>query len=231
MFSNNNQEVGALVEKITTSGRKDLDQESWEKLKLICKQEGDSVVEQIFHMLTFQLSRGHSQIRFCTLLLIDELFRRSHCFRNLLLRHDHLNNFVELTLGLNEEKPLPPPKAWAKDLKKKSIECIDFWHDKFKEGYPSLKSLYSHFSTNCINFRQREIVRQNERAAVEAERQRELETLKRKMERVNQRFGEIKSSCESHIVQILSCFQLLYPDIQKEDIFRYSDNFSFRNST
>ncbi|XP_015782795.1 UV-stimulated scaffold protein A [Tetranychus urticae] len=219
----NHQEVGALVEKLTTSGRKDLDPEAWNKLKLICKEEGDSVIEQIFHMLIFQSSRKHSQIRYCSLLLIDELFKRSHRFRTLLLRHDNLNSFIETTLGVNEDKPLPPPKAWAKELKKKSIECIDCWHDKFKDGYASLRSLYTHYSQNCINFRQREIVQQNERVAQEAEREREVVSLKREMDIVNEQFSQIKESCESHLAQILNCFQLLYPGIQKEDIFSEED--------
>lgn len=215
-----NQEIGALVDKITTSGRKDVDGDSFQKLKRMCKDGGDKVVEQVFHMLSYQMTKNHCQIRYCTLLLINELFLRSHCFRVLLLKSQNLQEFFEAFLGINDRKPLPPPKAWRGELKKKSIECIDVWYSKFKDAYPSLVSAYKYFKDTCIDFRERQIITEEERREKQAEEEKKKELLKKKMESAKAEFLQNKKQCEVLLGQIFNCFQLLFPWLQKEDIFK-----------
>lgn len=215
-----NKEIAALVDRITTSGRKDIEKDSFEEFKRLCKQGGDQVVEQVFHMLVYQMTRNHSQIRYCTLLLINELFLRSHYFRTLLLKSQNLQEFFEAFLGINARKPLPPPKAWRCELKKKCIECIDVWYNKFKDAYPSLNSAYKHFKSTCIDFRERQIITDEEKREKEAENERRKELLIKKMHSAKLEFMETKNLCDELLNQIFNCFQLLFPWLQRDDIFR-----------
>ncbi len=53
-------------------------------------------------------------MRYLALLLVDELFRRSAVFRALLL--PAFETFLELTVGMRTDKPLPEPRSAAKRL-------------------------------------------------------------------------------------------------------------------
>ena len=54
-------------------------------------------MRQAHRVLLSQLEREHAEVRRSTVQVIDELFHRSHCFRELLLADFQL--FIELTLG------------------------------------------------------------------------------------------------------------------------------------
>ncbi|XP_074594187.1 UV-stimulated scaffold protein A-like [Brevipalpus obovatus] len=218
-------EIGSIVEKITTCGRKDVDEDLVKKLKQMCKERGDPMVEQIFRMLMFQMVKKHSQIRYCTLLMIHEFFQRSHHFRTLLLKSENLQNFFESCLGISEDHPLPPPKAWRGELKKKCIECIDIWYNKFREGYPSLATAYNYFKRTCIDFREQEIITQEDRRQLEAEEERKKQVLRKKVDKHKDEFKEIKVECESVLSQMFNCFQLLFPWLQQEDLVDHEDTF------
>ena len=185
------------------------------KVKKYCKQ--NDCVDQVFRMIKLQLEKPHSQIRYSTLLIIDELFLRSHRFRCLLLINENLQKFFELTLGINEDKPLPPPKKCASDLKKKSIELIEKWYKKFAEGYPSLKSAYNHFKSSTINFRELEIMRETERQKNEAEQARKKQLLKEKIIKTIKTFDEFKMDCDRTLIEADNCFNLLYPNFSNDD--------------
>ena len=55
-------------------------------------------VEHAFHLLMSQLTIDHSEVRFSTFLMIEELFTRSHAFRELLVTD--FQTFLELTVGM-----------------------------------------------------------------------------------------------------------------------------------
>ena len=57
----------------------------------------DDYVSQCYELLWSQLKREHAEIRLSTFQIIDELFRRSHKFRCLLL--ENFQAYLELTLG------------------------------------------------------------------------------------------------------------------------------------
>lgn len=54
------------------------------------------------------------QVRYLALLFVDEIFRRSAVFRQLLV--PMFETFLELTLGMRTDKPLPEPRSAAKRL-------------------------------------------------------------------------------------------------------------------
>ncbi len=49
-----------------------------------CRQS-DEYVKHAYHLLMTQLEKQHSEIRLSSFLIVDELFHRSHCFRDELL--------------------------------------------------------------------------------------------------------------------------------------------------
>ena len=98
-----------------------------------------------------QLSRKQSQVRLSTLLVMDEIFRRSHCFRCLLLSQESFDCFLRL-IGMScagssfkapdrsrgrgrgspaaaddedDESRLPPPAEARKQLKRTAIQLLD----------------------------------------------------------------------------------------------------------
>lgn len=62
-----------------------------------CFRTSDGYVEHAFNLLMKQLRVKHSEVRLSVYQMIDELFLRSHKFRELLL--DELQSFVALTTG------------------------------------------------------------------------------------------------------------------------------------
>lgn len=92
------------------------------------------------------LAKDHAEIRLSAFQIIDDLFRRSHLFRELLL--SDFQRFTHLVTGIDSKEPLPLPKAVASKLKEKSLLAIRQWHDKFGEGYPRLKISYNYLKTN-----------------------------------------------------------------------------------
>lgn len=59
----------------------------------------DGYVQHAFDLLMKQLKVKHSEVRFSVYQMIDELFQRSHMFRELLL--EELQTFLGLTTGEN----------------------------------------------------------------------------------------------------------------------------------
>lgn len=206
------EEIGSLIKTMSTNGCKQIDQDLMKKVKNYCKQ-GDEFVEQVFRMILIQLEKPHSQIRYSLLLIIDELFQRSHRFRSLLVQNDNLQKFFDLSLGISEDHPLPPPKKFKHELKKKSIELIDNWNHKYADGYPSLKSAYNHLKSSTVNFTERQVVRETERQAKEAEENRKKALLKEKIFKVTKAFDELKNECDCISIQADNCFNLLYPNV------------------
>ncbi|ROT76257.1 hypothetical protein C7M84_005151 [Penaeus vannamei] len=133
MFPERNEDQHAYqlrksVEDLTTSGKDKLDEETFKKVKKICKKSDFYVIE-LYKLLCKHLKKNHAEIRYSAFQICDEIFRRSHCFRELLLKD--FKTFADLTLGLDPKKPLPKPKAVAQKLKQKCVETIQQWYDSY----------------------------------------------------------------------------------------------------
>ncbi|XP_067008916.2 UV-stimulated scaffold protein A isoform X3 [Anabrus simplex] len=135
------KELADSIEILTHTGLKSLDSMVMKKVKRICKLS-DGYVEQAHHLVMFQLGRQHSEIRFSAFQIIDELFRRSHCFRELLV--SNMQHLMELAVETSPDHPLPPPRTAALNLKRMALRCIREWNSEFGDGYKKLKLGYNY---------------------------------------------------------------------------------------
>ena len=113
---------------------------------LIFHRSSDAYIRATHETVMSHLSKNHAEIRLSSFQIIDELFQRSHLFRELLL--SDFQRFTRLVTGTEPKHPLPLPKPVAAKLKEKSLLAIRQWHDKYGEGYPRLKLSYSFLKTN-----------------------------------------------------------------------------------
>lgn len=203
------QEMQKYVEQLTTSGKPVLNADTMKKFKSICKKS-DMYVNEAYHMLMTQLEKEHSEIRLSAFQMMDELFNRSHAFRELLLCD--LQTFLELTVEVDFDQPLPPPKAAANTLKASSLRAIQQWNDKFGEAYKKL-SLGFNFLQKC-----KKVDFNGIRARSEAEQRREREREERRQrinkERINKVLKEIEETVpdiKTCLTEVENCFSILLP--------------------
>ena len=78
--------------------------------------------------------------------VINELFNRSHRFRELLVAD--MQEYLELTVETNVDLPLPPPKPAAKLLKEQALRAMQEWYNKFGKAYKKLGLGYTYLK-NC----------------------------------------------------------------------------------
>ena len=99
-----------------------------------------------YELLLTHLSKDHAEVRFSSFQVIEELFPRSHLFRELLI--SDFRKFASLVAGTDPRLPLPLPKPAADQLKEKSLLAIRKWNDKYGDGYPKLKLGYNYLKVN-----------------------------------------------------------------------------------
>lgn len=52
--------------------------------------------------------------------------------------------FLELTLGTDSDRPLPPPREAAQRLRQAAMQAVEGWNEKFGQAYKKLALGY-HF--------------------------------------------------------------------------------------
>lgn len=92
------------------------------------------------------LGEEHAEVRLSAYGLVEELFQRSHAFRELLI--DTFQEYLALTVGVDAERPLPPPAAAAKVLKARALLSVKRWTEAYGAGYPKLKLSYHYLKYN-----------------------------------------------------------------------------------
>ncbi|NXJ32773.1 UVSSA protein, partial [Ciconia maguari] len=135
------QRLAELVEELTTSGEPRLEPGRMKELKNICKSSEEHI-SHAYHLLMTRLKEEHAEMRFSAFQIVQELFTRSHQFRTLII--SNFQEFLELTVEIDHEQPLPPPKEVAQKLRKAAIKSVQDWHEKYGEAYKKL-SLGYHF--------------------------------------------------------------------------------------
>lgn len=105
-------------------------------------RSSDEHISHAYHLLMTRLNEDHAEMRFSAFQIMQELFTRSHQFRTLII--SNFQEFLELTVGIDHEQPLPPPKEVAQKLRKAAIKSVQDWHEKYGEAYKKL-SLGYHF--------------------------------------------------------------------------------------
>ncbi|XP_058157683.1 UV-stimulated scaffold protein A isoform X1 [Dasypus novemcinctus] len=201
------QKLSKLVEELTTSGEPQLNPEKMKELKKICKSSEEQL-SHAYHLLMAQLSQEHAEVRLSAFRVVDELFARSHQFRTLVI--SNLQEFLELALGTDHERPLPPPREAAQRLRQAAARAVAGWNDKYGEAYKKL-ALGFHFlchnkkvdfqdvNVRTVVERKREEERQKRLVGIYAERARQAE---REMEEMS---GEIRAC----LAEVDGCFRLL----------------------
>lgn len=162
-----------------------------------------------------QISKKHSQVRLTSLLVMNELFVRSHTFRTLLIKRPTFDGFLE-NIGLigehNYHHALPPPKDVAQLLLKKAIEITKQWNDKFGPGYPLLSNAYAFMAENGVDFNDLKVLNAGEAAKLRFERKKKEEENRMKLLQAVQKLDMLEVDIKRNIFQINNCLNLIYPD-------------------
>ncbi|XP_055950297.1 UV-stimulated scaffold protein A-like [Argiope bruennichi] len=220
MAADKESEIPRIIEKLTTTGKKTLDEDLMKKLKSICKAS-DRNVNYCYYALMTQLRKEHSEIRYSVLLIINELFCRSSVFKKLLIVD--FEEFLELVVESNPEKPLPLPQPRAKEMKIKGLEFIQMWTNKFGEKYTRLQ-LALKFLQNCkkVDFNDMEArnVAQRERHRQEQERLERI--LNERISKIQSEMIDVSDEISNILMQMENCFRLLVPH-PTEDLFSNDD--------
>ncbi|XP_066278932.1 UV-stimulated scaffold protein A-like isoform X1 [Branchiostoma lanceolatum] len=203
------QQLEKLVEDLTTSGQHQLDKATVKTLKKICKTS-DEYVKHTYHLLNMQLQKDHAEIRLSAFQTMDELFQRSHAFRELLIAE--FQEFLELTVESNYDFPLPPPKGAADKLKKQALQAIQRWQEQFGEAYKKLTLGYNFLRYNRkVDFNNIAASSNVERTRQEQERARIQAIKLQRAKNALKEMEETKPEIDECLTQAESCFQLLVP--------------------
>eukprot|EP00112_Aurelia_sp_Birch-Aquarium-sp1_P019094 Seg466.1 transcript_id=Seg466.1/GoldUCD/mRNA.D3Y31 product="UV-stimulated scaffold protein A" pseudo=true protein_id=Seg466.1/GoldUCD/D3Y31 len=198
-----------LVEELTTSGQRTLDEKPLKALKNLCKKSNENL-KHVYHMVMGQIEKEHAEIRLSCFQIIDELFMRSHQFRQFILS-DFLE-LLELSVETNDDRKLPPPKNVAKILRSTALSRIEEWHSKFGKHYKKLELGYDYLKrVKKIDFagiRSRTELERRRQERLES-RQQEIET--KSIERVDREIKENINDIESAITQGHNCLNLVLP--------------------
>ncbi|NXY82639.1 UVSSA protein, partial [Alcedo cyanopectus] len=204
------QRLAELVEELTTSGEPRLEPGKLKELKKICKCSQEHL-SHAYHLLLTRLREEHAEMRFSAFQIVQELFTRSHHFRTLLI--SKFQEFLELTVGIDHEQPLPPPKEVAQKLRKAALKSVQEWHEKYGEAYKKLALGYHFLKQN------KKVDFQDVNARTVAERRREEEKQKRldniykeKAKRAETEMQEMSPEIADTLTEMENCFQLLIPD-------------------
>ncbi|XP_032961964.1 UV-stimulated scaffold protein A isoform X1 [Rhinolophus ferrumequinum] len=209
MFLDMDQRLSELVEDLTTSGEPQLNPEKMKELKKICKASEEQL-SNAYRLLMAQLSREHAEIRLSAFQIVDELFVRSHQFRMLVV--SDLQEFLELTLGTDHRRPLPPPREVAQRLRQAATRAVQGWHERFGAAYKKL-ALGHHFlrHTQQVDFQDVNVRTPVERKR-EEEKQKRLDRLYReRAERAVRELEEMSEEIRGCLTEVESCFRLLVP--------------------
>nr|XP_031540587.1 UV-stimulated scaffold protein A [Vicugna pacos] len=185
------QKLSKLVEELTTSGEPQLNPEKMKELKKICKSSEEQL-SHTYHLLMAQLSQEHAQVRLSTFQAVDELFTRSHQFRMLVV--SNFQEFLELTLGTDHERPLPPPREVAQRL-----------------SWGPLSSGLTFIDTSQVDFQDVNARTLAERKREEEKRHRLERIYRERSERAAREMEEMSGEIRSCLTEVESCFQLLVP--------------------
>ncbi|GIY42531.1 UV-stimulated scaffold protein A [Caerostris darwini] len=214
MATTKNSQIAKIIEKLTSTGKKTLDPDLMKKLGDICKASDDNI-NSAYYTLMVQLRRNHSEVRYSTLLIINELFLRSYVFRNHLQKD--LDEFLELVVETNLNKPLPLPQLRGKELKLKGLEYIQNWANEFGDEYIRLR-LALNFLKNCkkVDFNDMEARNEAQRRRDRQEKERLERMLNERINKIKSEMIEVSDEISNILLQIENCFKLLVPHASEE---------------
>ena len=209
-------ELSDLIESLTTSGSQTLDENVFKRVKSICKSS-DENVRHLYRMVMTQLEKRHSEIRLSSLQIINEIFLRSHAFRELLV--DDFQKFLSLAIGVNSKTSLPEPNAVATILRNQAFKTIEKWHQKYGPHYMKLALGYKYLK----RVKRFDFDNVNLRTEVEQQREQDIQTRRtnlaeKKLTNVLTQMGDSGAEIESVITEMGNCFRLVLPSPEEFDV-------------
>ncbi|RDD42712.1 UV-stimulated scaffold protein A [Trichoplax sp. H2] len=202
-----------LITQVTESGQAKLDEKASKEIKKLCRIS-DGYIKQAYHRLMTQLAKDHAEIRLSAVQVIDELFMRSHTFREALL--NDFNQFLDLTVETNLKIPLPPPQTVARNLKRLTLEAMRRWHQQFGKGYRKLQLGYVFLKEKKhIDFEDIYARSLIERQEEERKKKKAEELATRKRECVCKSMEEFVPDIQRILTEMTTCFELLIPSYRR----------------
>ncbi|KAL9833172.1 UV-stimulated scaffold protein A [Arabidopsis thaliana] len=199
--------VIGLIEKATKSTAQEVDPRLLKAIKSIVRYS-DSEVRLSSQTLMELMRHNHSQVRYLTLFIIDELFMRSKLFRTLII--ENLDQLLSLSIGFRSNLPLPAPPAVATTLRSKAIEFLEKWNLSFGFHYKELRLGFDYLK-NTLKLKFPDL--QANAARIQRERQeREMKTkeiLRNKFDSLRVSFGLFKYEIEVTIKEIKECMEIV----------------------
>ncbi|CAH9123661.1 unnamed protein product [Cuscuta epithymum] len=196
-----------LIEKATNSTSPEVDPRLLKAIKSVVRQS-DSELRLAAQTLMSLMKRDHSQVRYLSLLIIDEIFMRSKLFRAILV--ENLDQLLTLSVGFRKNLPLPAPASVASVLRAKAIEFLEKWNDSFGVHYRQLR-LGHDYLKNTLRF-QFPNVQANALRIQQERRDREMRTreiLLKKFGTFKENFCSIKDEIHSTTDEISTCLDIL----------------------
>ncbi|KAK2650067.1 hypothetical protein Ddye_017556 [Dipteronia dyeriana] len=199
--------VRALIEMATNSTEREVDPRLLKAIKSVVRYS-DSELRLAAQTLMDLMKRDHSQVRYLTLLIIDELFMRSKIFRTLVV--ENLDQLLSLSVGFRRNLPLPGPPAIATILRSKAIEFLEKWNTSFGVHYRQIRLGFDYLK-NTLRF-QFPNLQANAARIQQERREREIKTkeiLRNKFETLGQNLSTIKEEIQSTIDEIGECLDII----------------------
>ncbi|KAJ9170170.1 hypothetical protein P3X46_018298 [Hevea brasiliensis] len=196
--------VRALIEKATNSTEAEVEPRLLKAIKSVVRYS-DSELRLAAQTLMDLMKRDHSQVRYLTLLIIDQLFMRSKLFRTLLV--ENLDQLLSLSVGFRRNLPLPAPPAVASVLRSKAIEFLEKWNDSFGIHYRQIRLGFDYLK-NTLRFQFPNI----QANAAQERREREMrskEILQSKFEILKGNLSSIKEEIQSTLDEIGECLEIV----------------------
>ncbi|KAH9525780.1 hypothetical protein Btru_002346 [Bulinus truncatus] len=214
------KQMDKCFHEITTTGNPSLTDGDKKKFKRFCR-ESDDYVRYAFLLIMRQLKKNHSEIRLSAFQMADELFNRSHAFREILVLH--LQSFLGLTTGIEVKKPLPPPVAAANKLKRDSLLAIQCWYEKYGKGYRKLVHGYEYLK-NCklVDFTNLQAQSQAERLRIENEEKRKQKIMADNLDKVLQEISETHQEIVGCATEVENCLKLLLPTTSEDFLLDFT---------
>ncbi|KAL6124045.1 hypothetical protein ACLB2K_076561 [Fragaria x ananassa] len=198
--------VRVLIEKATESIEPEVDPRLLKAIKAIVRLS-DSELRLAAHLLMDLMKRDHSQVRYLSLLIIDELFMRSKLFRCIVV--ENMDQLLTLSVGFRRNLPLPAPANVAATLRLKAIEFLEKWNASYGVHYRRIRLGFDYLK-NTLKFQFPNL--QANAARIQQERRererKSKEILVKKFQSLEGSFGSIKEEIQSTVDEIGECLEI-----------------------
>lgn len=199
--------VKVLIEKAIDSTQPEVDPRLLKAIKSVVRYS-DSELRLAAHTLMDLMKRDHSQVRYLSLLIIDQLFMRSKLFRSLVV--ENMDKLLSLSVGFRINQPLPAPPAVAIRLRSTAIEFLEKWNDSFGLHYRQLRLGFEYLkNTLRLQFPN---LQANAARLQQERRERERRSkviLLNKYETLRESFPFMKDEIQSTINEIGECLDIV----------------------